>query len=178
MKKCIYAVSIIMMIVFSLSACKKKDEGPAPQPAVKGPIIESSSAPAGHGVVGEKTEFSIVVPPDVKESWSAVTIIVNDKNIDKKQEITISIGDEARIPDSNITVKAGYFLPDFQMNGPIISSKSNTTNNPSAGVAIYDGDNMIFPESGEWGWLYSKFPTIHPFQHERFELTLKEGVKK
>ncbi|NOY65603.1 MAG: DUF2155 domain-containing protein, partial [Nitrospirae bacterium] len=27
------------------------------------------------------------------------------------------------------------------------------------------------------GWLYSKFPDIHPFQHEKFSVTLIEGIK-
>jgi hypothetical protein len=36
--------------------------------------------------------------------------------------------------------------------------------------------NKIFPPSGEWGWLYAKFPTIHSFQHDRFSLSLKAGL--
>jgi hypothetical protein len=64
------------------------------------------------------------------------------------------------------------------MSGTVITSSSNEITNPSLGVAVFDGDKKLFPESGEWGWLYAKFPTIHSFQHERFSLVLKEGIKK
>ncbi|HDZ88696.1 MAG TPA: DUF2155 domain-containing protein, partial [Nitrospirae bacterium] len=38
-------------------------------------------------------------------------------------------------------------------------------------VTVLDGGREIFK-----GWLYSKFPTIHPFQHDKYGLTLKEAV--
>jgi hypothetical protein len=39
-------------------------------------------------------------------------------------------------------------------------------------IIVFEGEEEIFK-----GWLYSKFPAIHPFQHERYGLLLKEGVK-
>ena len=176
MKKSMYAVSIVVMILVSLLSCKKKEEQPVPQVLNKGPIIDSSAQ--GHGEIGQKMEFNVVVPKDVKEVWASVTLIVKDKNLDELQEFNVAIGDELKVPDSNMTIKVGYFLPHFQMGGGIITSSSNMPENPSAAIKVIEGDTQIFPLSGEWGWLYSKFPAVHPFEHQRFELSLKEGVKK
>ncbi len=179
MKKFIMVISITILL-FSFGACQKKEEQSSAQksPVPKGPIIETPSSPQGHGTPGQKTEFQLVVPPEVGGQWSKVTIIVDDKKENKKKEFTLNIGDEFNIPGSDLTVKIGPFLPDFKMNGTVITSSSNEANNPSVGVAIFQDGNKIFPNSGEWGWLYAKFPTIHSFQHERYSLTLKEGIKK
>lgn len=183
MRKLTILISITILI-FALGACKKKDE-PAPvqkSPMPQGPIVDTPAGtpapPPGHGTPAQKTEFQVVVPPDVPGAWSKVTIIVDDKKTNKQQQFTLKIGDEFNIPDSNLMVKIGPFLPDFKMNGTTITSTSNEPNNPSVGVAIFEGGARVFPASGQWGWLYAKFPAIHAFQHERFALALKEGVKK
>ncbi len=172
---------LITILLFALGACKKKEE-PAPiqkSPMPQGPIVDTPSSPTeGHETPVQKTEFQVAVPPEVTGTWSKVTVVVDDKKTNKKQEFTLKIGDEFNIPDSNLTVKIGPFLPDFKMNGTMITSSSNEPNNPSVGVAIFEGGTRIFPPSGQWGWLYAKFPAIHAFQHERFALALKEGVRK
>ncbi|MBI5409149.1 MAG: DUF2155 domain-containing protein, partial [Nitrospirae bacterium] len=101
-----------------------------------------------------------------------------DRKQNKQQELTANIGGEVKIPDSNLIVKVGPFLPDFKMNGAVITSASNDLNNPSVGVAIFENSAQVFPSSGKWGWLYARYPEIHPFQHDRFGLKLKEGIKK
>ncbi len=183
MKK-IIAVMAITVTLFSFNACKKKEEKqPVPQSPAQGPIMSpQAEAPQGmppHGAPQQqKMEFKIVVPAEVKEAWSSVKLAVNDKKTNKQTEFTVAIGKELMVPDSNLKIKVAHFFPDFKMTEQTITSASNDANNPSAGVAIYENGKQIFPASGELGWLYSKFPAIHPFQHERFEVTLKEGVKK
>ena len=178
MKKTLLIISITVFL-FSFGACKKQDEETVSQiPAPAGPVMETPSAPPGYGSPGQKTEFQVVVSPEVKEQWSQVTIIVEDKKENRKEEFTLNIGDEFEIPGSKLTVKTGPFLPDFKMSGSVITSSSNEPNNPTIGVAVFEDGKKLFPASGEWGWLYAKFPTIHSFQHERYGLTLKEGIKK
>lgn len=187
MKKTL-SVLIVGMMLLSVASCKKKEEQPqAPQQGAvpQGPLVESPmtqpSAP-GHGMPGQKPgqkiEFKVVVPKEVENHWSAVKFIIEDKTQNKKQEISAPIGGELKIPDSNLTVKVGPFLPDFKMTGDMITSATNDMVNPAVGVIIYENGAQIFPASGQWGWLYMKFPTIHPFQHQRFTLALKEGIKK
>ncbi len=178
MKKYLILLFACIMI-FSLAACQKKEEPKAAQksPMPSGPIVDDSGTPPGHGKQAPKTEFSVVVPPEVQATWMGVTIVVKDKKENSEQEFTVTSGEEFSIPDSSLTVKVGPFLPDFRMSGSVITSASAEPNNPSVGISIIDDGKKVFPSAGEWGWLYAKFPNIHSFQHERFSLTLKSGTK-
>ncbi|RJQ13493.1 MAG: hypothetical protein C4560_13975 [Nitrospiraceae bacterium] len=195
MKK-IISILTAAMLLSSVAACKKKDEQQAaPQQqqtteAPRGPIVEP--APQGHGAPGEmpsghgtapvkKMEFQVVVPPDVQDKWPAVRFVVEDRKQNRTEELTASIGGEMKIPGSNLTVKVGPFLPDFTMTAGTITSASGDLNNPAVGVVVYENGTQIFPEPGKkWGWLWSRkeLQMMHPFQHERFALMLKEGVAK
>jgi hypothetical protein len=177
MKKTLLIV-ISIMLFFPLSCQKKEEQSVSESTKPKSPIIDTPAAGMGHGTAGTKTEFKIVVPPDVKDMWTAVVLIVEDKQENTKKEYTVNIGGELVIPGSDLTVKVGPFLPDFKMNADTITSASKDPNNPAVGIAIIQNDNKIFPASGEWGWLYAKFPTIHSFQHDRYGLKLKEGLKE
>ncbi len=183
MKK-IFSVLAAVIILLSAVSCKKKEEQPQapPQSALpQGPLVDSQAQQPpspGHGMPGQKIEFKVVVPQEVESRWSAVKFVVEDKTKKKQQELSAPIGGELKIPDSNLTVKVGPFLPDFKMTGDMITSASNDLINPAVGVIVYENGAQIFPTSGQWGWLYLKFPSIHPFQHERFALALKEGIKK
>jgi hypothetical protein len=179
MNRILMALTIVIMM-FALSSCKKSEEQQtkAKQPPMpSGPIIDSKAG-APHGAEGPKTVFQVALPDEIKDRWDSVVIIIEDKKENKHTAATAKINSEFQIPDSNLTVKVGPFLPDFKMSAETITSASAEPNNPSVGIAILQDGKKIFPESGEWGWLYSKFPTIHSFQHERFGLVLKEGIKK
>ena len=189
MKKTILIISALALL-FSFGACQKKEEKvEAKSQAPSGPIIDSTipghgngnGGPAGSEMPGhsaKKTEFSVVVPQEVKESWASVVFIVEDKQEGKKNEVTVDIGGEFKIADSGLVVKAGSFLPNFKMSAETITSTSNSPDNPAIGVEIYENGVKVFPATGKWGWLYVNFPTIHSFEHSRYSLVLKEGIKK
>jgi hypothetical protein len=178
MKKALLVI-IALMLLSSLWACQKeKEQVVSESPKPKGPIIDTPAAGAGHGGDGPKTVFKIVVPPEVADKWTAVVIVVDDKQASKKEEFTVNIGDDLIIPDSDLSVKVGPFLPDFKMSADTITSTTSDPNNAAVGIAVMQNGNKIFPPSGEWGWLYANFPTIHSFQHDRFSLTLKAGLFK
>ncbi|RJQ56370.1 MAG: hypothetical protein C4526_01985 [Nitrospiraceae bacterium] len=193
MKK-VLSVLVAGMMMLTAASCKKKEEQPKPEAVPQqtmqhsavpeGPIIDSPmpQPPApGHGASGPKVEFQVVVSQEVKERWSAVRFIIEDKAKNSKQELSAPINGEVKIPDSNLTVKVGPFLPDFKMAGDTITSASGDLNNPAVGVVIYENGKQIFPEPGKkWGWLWSRkeLQMMHPFQHERFTLALKEGINK
>lgn len=161
-KKLSLVVMVLALIALFSGACKKKEEQPVPQ--APGP---------GTGVMMPPGETKVVVPDIVKGKWEAVKLLIEDKVAKKTSEVTIKLNSEYTIPNSNIKIKVGEFLPDFKMDGLTITSSSNEPNNPAVRVIVYENEKEIFK-----GWLYSKFPTIHPFQHDKYGLTLKEGVKK
>ncbi|MDO8282628.1 MAG: hypothetical protein Q7U10_08425 [Thermodesulfovibrionia bacterium] len=165
-------------LIFSVTACQKKEEEAAkPQAGSSGPIIaDQSSTPVEKNAIPK--EFQVVVPGPVKSGWTDVVLILKDKEMGKEKEYKVRIGEKFNVPDSDLVVKVGSFLPDLTIDGNIITSASNEAKNPSVGIVVYEKGSQIFPKSGkEWGWLYANLPTIHAFEHERFGLLLKEGIK-
>ncbi|MGE5894979.1 MAG: DUF2155 domain-containing protein [bacterium] len=163
MKRRLMAVALVFALVLAFGACKKKAQEQAqPQGGAGAP-----------GIMMPKGEIKIEVPANVKNKWNAVVLSIEDKAKNKAQDVTVNLGSEYVVPNTNIKVKVGDYLPDFRMDGLTITSSSDQPNNPAVNIKVFEGDKEIFK-----GWLYSKFPSIHPFQHEKIGLTLKEAVKK
>ncbi len=173
------ALSILLVVAF---ACKKKEQQPIPQaPGMGAPgmtlppghaPVPGMGAPGGQ-IMMPKGDLQVVIPPTVKGKWGAVKIVVEDKKTRKTQELTVKLNSDLNIPNSNLKVVVGEFIPDFRMDVGTITSASNNPNNPAVNIKVYEGGKEIFK-----GWLYSKFPAIHPFEHPKVGLSLKEGVKK
>jgi hypothetical protein len=161
MSKRLLAVLAVLVLALSIGSCKKKEEAPVP------------TAPEQPGIVMPPGETQTIVPDAVKGKWSAVKLTIEDKAAKKTTDVAINIGSEYTIPGSNLKVVVGDFLPDFKMEGNVITSSSADLNNPAVKVTVLEDGKEIFE-----GWLYSKFPAIHPFQHEKYGLSLKEAVKK
>lgn len=153
MVKRLISVIACLLLLISFHACKKKEQ------VTKTP--ESGMGP------------QIVVPDSVKGKWAGVKITVSDKTKGKSFEITAKLDSESKILNSDLKIKVGEFLPDYKMEGLTITSASNEPNNPAVGIIVFEGEKEIFK-----GWLYSKFPNSNPFQHGRYGLILKEGIKK
>jgi hypothetical protein len=161
MKVKLIALCVGFSLLLSLGACKKKEE-PASRAPVPSPGI---MMPAG--------ETKIVVPDFVKGKWDSIKVEILDKSTNKTEAVTINLNSEYIIPDTNVKIQAGDFLPDFRMDGLTITSASHELKNPAVHITVLEGENQIFQ-----GWLYSKFPSIHPFQHEKYSLTLLDMEEK
>jgi len=182
MKKQILAAACSIALLLSVGACKKKQEQPMPQPGMPG---QQQQLPPGHpqpgqpgmppagGVTMPKGETVVTLSDAVKGKWKAVVLVVEDKTTKKTSEQTVTLGSDLKIPGSNLKVSVSDFIPDFKMDGLNISSLSNEPNNPAVRIKVTEADKEIFK-----GWLYSKFPTIHPFEHPKYGIVLKSGVKK
>jgi len=169
----------IMVLALVSVGCKKSEPSYAPppsQPAAQNggmsggaPGSAMTTAPAdipkieGGGVT--------VVPDVVKGKWKAVILVVEDKGQKQSKEYTVEIGKPLQIPNSKIIVDVLDFLPDMKIENSTFTSASNDPNNPAVHVVVREDGKEIFK-----GWLFSIFPTIHPFQHAQFGVTLKEGV--
>ncbi|MBE0427197.1 MAG: DUF2155 domain-containing protein [Nitrospirae bacterium] len=121
----------------------------------------------------------VIVPDSVKNTWNAARIVVEDKIAKTKQEYTVKFNSDFKIPNSNLKIHVGDFLPDFRMEGLNLTSASNNPNNPALAIRVYEGEKQIFPAPGKnWGWLFEKVPLIHPFEHQKYSIFLKEGLRK
>jgi hypothetical protein len=177
MKKTILVAVCSLSLLFTVGACKNKQEQTAP------PTGMERQLPAGHvptgpvsgqpNVVMPKGEPSVTVPDSVKGKWKAVVIAVEDKATKKSKDYTVDLNSGLDIPGSNLKVEVGDFLPDFKMEGLKITSMTNEPVNPAVRIKVYENGKEIFK-----GWLFQKFPKIHSFEHEKYSLSLKSGVKK
>lgn len=164
MKRFAFLTAILFLLTMSLAACKKK-EVPPPPPM---PGQQEGMPPMGGGPVKK-----ISVPDAVKGAWKAVKIEVLYKEKKSKKQFTVPLGSEFKIPDSDLVVKIGEFLPHFTMTADSITSSSNNPENPAAQIEVLLGGKSLFH-----GWLFSKFPDVHPFQHDQYGITMIEGIKK
>jgi hypothetical protein len=189
MKKQVLAVVCSLSLLVAAGACKKKEEKPPFPQAMPGqeqgmpPGMPPGAQPGMPGqpagpqgkpnIVVPKGEKTVVVPDSVKGKWKAVVLVVTDKKSNKQQEFTVNLNSDLKIPNTSLKVSVGEYLPDFRMEGLTLTSTSNDPNNPAVGVKVSENGKEIFK-----GWLYAKFPTMHPFEHPNFSIVLKDGIKK
>ncbi|MBI5848278.1 MAG: DUF2155 domain-containing protein [Nitrospirae bacterium] len=178
MKKQILVAVCGVALVLSFGACKKKEDKPqVPQAGAPGQQLpaghQQPGAPGGEQVTMPKGQTTVSLPDAVKGKWKAVVVVVEEKASKKKSEYTINVNSDFKIPGSNIKLAVGEFIPDFKMDGLTITSLSNEPNNPAVGLKVMEDEKEVFK-----GWLYSKFPAIHPFEHPKYAVLLKSGVKK
>lgn len=171
MKKQFFALVCSLSLLLAIGACKKKEEKP-PVPQAGLPV-QQEGVSSGQELMMPKGQLTVVIPDSVKGKWKGVILVVKDKKTNKSQEFTINLNSEIAIPNSNLKISVGDFLPDFKMEGLSITSSSNEPNNPAVRVKVFDKDVEIFK-----GWLYSNFPAIHPFEHPVYSIALKSGQKK
>ncbi|MFA6147799.1 MAG: DUF2155 domain-containing protein [bacterium] len=170
MKKFTLMVAVLMMVAFAGPGCKKKEPPPPPMPPQGAPGMPG--APQGEPGA-PAVEKKVVVPDEVKNAWKAVKVEVEFKEKKNKKAFSIPLNSEFKVPDSDITLKIGNFLPHFTMAADQITSGSNKLENPAAQIEVFQAGKEIFH-----GWLFSKYPAVHPFQNDKIGLVLLEGVKK
>lgn len=179
MKRMTVLLSILVGLTLILTSCKKKEEPPipkmpmqqAPMPQAPMPMPPAPMQPASPHGNAQKSEKKIIVPESAKK-WNKVKLIFLDKSANKTIEYIVNVNSEWKIPNTNLKVKVGEFLPDFKMTETEITSSSDVPNNPAVRVEVIEDGKSIFK-----GWLYAKFPMIHPFEHQKYGLALKEGIK-
>ena len=139
----------------------QQPDGPMPPPLRDG----------AHDDIPDLSDAKIVIPEGVKGKWKSVTLMLEDKISHAITEHTVNLGDEWQVPDSKMKVKVDTFLPDLIIQGKVFTSVSNELKNPAIHVTIFENESELFK-----GWLFSLFPTMHSFQHDRFSITLKDVV--
>jgi hypothetical protein len=203
----IFLLALCFALVFSLSACKKKETPPAepqtPGAVAPGPLMPPGQVQPGQmppvqmppgqvqpgqmpppgtqrpGLMMPRGKAHVVVPDSVKGRWSGAKIVVEDKFTKSKHEYTVKLDSDFKIPSTDLSVHVGDFLPDFRMDGLNLTSASNNPVNPALAIRVFEKGKQIFPAPGkEWGWLFAKVPSVHPFEHQKYGIILKEGVKK
>ncbi len=184
------AVVLAAVFILALAGCGKKKEQAQSTPeqgAINVPAPGGEGGPpTGMPPGGEGAEQGmpvgmgqssapkqVVVPEDVKNTWTAAKIAVKKKDGSLDKIYEVAPGKSIEIAGSKLKVEVGQYLPDFTMDGQSITSKSNEPINPTVRMTIYDGDKEIYK-----GWAFEKYPEAHSFNHPDYSVTLLGGVKK
>lgn len=119
-----------------------------------------------------KIPDKIVIPTEIEGKWKAIVVEVTDKKVGKTKEYTLDLKSDFIIPDAGLKVHVQNFLPDFSMSPQGITTLSGEPKNPAAQVAISEDGKVIFE-----GWLFKLYPEVHPFQHPRYTIILKNHIR-
>jgi hypothetical protein len=174
--------------IIGLASCNNEEaKNPVPEQKNAAVTTPSSPCPAGgkddqhlgslatqtNPHAGEKRSHAVVVPEMVEKTWKSVTIKITDKQAETDQQVTINIGDTYKIPNSSLSLRVLHFLPDFAMNSFGMTSNSNDPDNPAVNFEVSENNKKLFT-----GWLFSKFPNVHTFNHERYGFNLDGWQQK
>lgn len=170
MKRLSLVFAALLVISLAGASCRKKEKPPVPPPT-QGEVPAVPGTPAGP--MGGGPEKKVVVPEDVQAAWKAVKIEVEFKKNKTSKQFTVPLNSDFKVPDTDLTLTAGAFLPHFSMTADQITSLSNNPENPACNISVTEGGKELFK-----GWLFARFPDVHPFQHDAFALKLIEGVRK
>ena len=162
-----YAVTLTLFIAFTISitACAKKE--PPPSPPQQQPMMQ------GHTDIQmpSSEEMKVIVPDNIRERWKGVILTVVDRQTMDMRDYNVPAGGRVMISNSNIEIQTKEFLPDLKIDGNIYTTASTELLNPAIHVIIKEDGKELFK-----GWLFQKFPSVHPFKHQKFSITLKEPV--
>jgi hypothetical protein len=156
-----------------LAISHEKEEAPATAPAPD--AADGSASPSSTGSESGKVPIptQLVVPPMVGQMYSGIRVAWKDSSNGKSGTLEVPLGGSAPIPDSTLAVSTDVFLPAFTMSAQTISTNSLAEENPAARISVKDKGQEIFA-----GWIFNRFPDVHPFQHPRFSLKLEGGVRR
>lgn len=158
-------------------ACKERGR---PDPNIRMAISHEQVAagpqaqPGGGGDVDPgSVPTRLEVPPEVAKAYSGIRLRWKDSSNGKDGVLEVPLGETVPLPDPAIVVRADAFLPAFTMGGGAITSDGVAPQNPAARITVVEKGQEIFA-----GWLFMRFPDVHPFTHSRFQLKLEGGVPR
>lgn len=144
-----------------------------PDPSIRMAVSHDRESASGGKELGESVPTKLVVPPEVTRAYSAIQIRWKDSESGKEGVLEVPIGAAAPLSATDLVIRADVFLPSFSMSADEITSTGTGQENPAARIAVLQGGNEIFA-----GWIFKRFPDVHPFQHPRFSLKLEGGVPR
>lgn len=167
--------TILLALCVSLagSACRERGRPDpnvrmAPSHEVEQPAA-GQDAEAGRQAVPNRLE----VPKEVQEAYSGIRLSYKDSSNGKEGVLDVPLGATATLPGSALEVRGDVYLPAFSMSQGAITSSSLEEQNPAARISVAENGQEIFG-----GWIFVRFPDVHPFQHPRYSLKLVGGIRR
>lgn len=159
-----------LALAVGVGACRERGR---PDPSIRMAVSHDRATAGGGKELGETVPTRLVVPPEVTAAYSSIRLGWKDSETGKEGTVEVPIGGAAGLPGSDLEVRGDVFLPSFSMSAEEITSTGTGQENPAARIAVLEKGSEIFA-----GWIFTRFPEVHPFQHPRFSLRLEGGVPR
>jgi hypothetical protein len=176
-------IPVLLALLACLAACRQRGTpDPNIQMAVSHDRDETAGPPTGSPIAGRGSDSGsgrvavpnrLEVPPEVQQAYSGIRLSWKDATNGKSGVIEVPLGGAAPIPDSGLQVHADVYLPAFTMTADAITSSGTGEENPAARIQVTEGEKSLFG-----GWIFNRFPDVHPFQHPRFSIKLEGGIRR
>jgi len=119
-----------------------------------------------------KIERAIDVPGEVKGKWKAVKFLIKNQKDEERNEMkTVTLGSSFELEDSGIQVTVGPFLPNFVMSQRAYTSNGNELTNPAIQLVVEQNGKTLYT-----GWAFAKYPTMYAFEHEDYAIQLMDYI--
>jgi len=166
---------VVLVLAAAAAACKEKGR---PDPNVRMAIsherMTDATAP-GQQPAGPAPDVPnrLEVPPEVQQAYTGVRLSWKDKSNGQTGVVEVPLGGGTPLPDPTYVVRADVYLPSFTMGGGAITSQGIEEQNPAARITVSQKGKEIFA-----GWIFNRFPDVHPFENPKYQLHLEGGVAK
>ena len=177
MTRRVLTVALAAAVAATATACRERGR---PDPNIRmavshepAAVAEEGSGGAAGGASAPSVPTKLEVPPVVRKAYSGIRLHWKDSGNGREGSLDVPLGSAVPIPGSTLQVRADVYLPAFTMTSEVITSSGVEPENPAARIAVADGDTEVFA-----GWIFTRFPDVHPFQHPRISLRLEGGVRR
>ena len=160
---------LVALFVLGMGGCKPASKSSSTERLPSEPASPAAALPSdipkiqGGGIT--------VLPDAVKGKWKAVRLVLEDKTAQTSTEYVVPLNSRWAVPQTSLVVEVADFLPDFTIQDSVFTSVTPEPSNPAVKVTVLEAGTPIFD-----AWLFSLYPSVHPFTHPRYGLVLKEGV--
>lgn len=161
------ALALALLFFFG---CRERGR---PDPNIRMAISHDREDPSGGSELARTVPLRVVVPPEVGRAYSGIKLHWKDSASGEEGVLSVPLGGSARLAGSRLEVRADAFLPAFTMQEDLITSTGTEPQNPAARIAVLEEGREVFS-----GWIFARFPDVHPFSHPRFSLRLDGGVPR
>ena len=153
-QKFTFAAAALLILISSGACSKKADEQQSQKSAgwdiesfIEGKSIPPKPIPLPANIV-------IQVPDSVKAKYHTVTMGIGDRKTLKVTKFTIRIGDTAKVPGTDYSIKIMAYLPSWVVRGNVATTKSDKPDDPAVRAVIFEKDTKVFD-----GFIFQKHKT-------------------
>lgn len=144
---------------------------------IAGVYTGKADLPANHPTEATKTESGYIhpktaqtstlrIPPEVKAKWKSVELSITTAG-GKEQRARVTIGDKVAVTDTDLSLSVAAFVPAFTSDAGVVSSSSNTLDNPAVQLQLRDRKGEIAK-----GWVFQSLPEFNSFSSNKVSVRL------